>query len=487
MFWWNGQSLTWRLQWFHRFYVWKTPFGSTSVLAEISVTNWNLLFWWNALLDSSRRIWMLHCRTIQTYDRLREAILQYDQATIKWSNTMALGSSLPNSHASNDDPIPMDVDRIWKGKGYGKGKGKSKDGKGKGKDKSGGKYDKASRKNQHKGSWNNSWGSGKGKWNQSNASNSDKGGKSSSKGKGHGGKDKIVCWKCNKVGDMAQECRVRLIEEENGDAGNSQSHECSGAASSSGGTKNASNNASSSRVSRISLHNSLSSSDDISQLYFDLSSLSDFSKFDVKMISETCSSHWVASSHDGVSSLFPGGASMMCVSAYGLETMPGVELCCDDVLHYDEFAYLDDERMEYVEKFNCDSSEASLFELCTRSRSDDFKHFISRVSDDFSFHMYDVVCSDGGALSAIRRFDDFARFQPSCNFNEVLIQDVRAVKACCGITLDSGFWCSSDSCVNDFSRKGVRGSVFISSRCSRRSNCNRRCSRHLHQFDYSWW
>ena len=75
---------------------------------------------------------------------------------------------------------------------------------------------------------------------------------------------------------MAKECRVRLIEDESGDAGNSQSHECSGAASSSGGTNNVSNNASSSRVSRISLHNSLSSSDDISQLYFDLSSLSDF-------------------------------------------------------------------------------------------------------------------------------------------------------------------------------------------------------------------
>ena len=52
--------------------------------------------------------------------------------------------------------------------------------------------------------------------------------------------------------------------------------------------------------------------------------------------------------------------------------------------------------------------------------------------------MYDVVCSDGGALSAIRRFDDSARFQPSCNFNEVLIQDVRAVKTCCDIILDSG-------------------------------------------------
>ncbi len=62
------------------------------------------------------------------------------------------------------------------------------------------------------------------------------------------------------------------------------------------------------------------------------------------------------------------------------------------------------------------------------SKSDDFGHFMRRVSDDFSFHMYDVVCSDGDALSSVRRFDDSAKFQPSCNFDEILIQDVRAVK-----------------------------------------------------------
>ena len=243
----------------------------------------------------------------------------------------------------------------------------------------------------------------------------------------------IVCWKSNKVGHMGKECRVRFIESESGDAGNSQSHECSGATSSSGGT----NNASSSRVSRISFHNSLSSSDDISQLYFDLSSCSDFSKLDVKMISETCSSRLIAASHDGVSSPLSGGASLTGVSAYDLERVSGVELC-DDVLHFNEHPCCDNECMEYVEKFHHDSSEASLLELCLHSRSDDFEHFMSRVSDDSSFHMYDVVCSDGAALSSTRRFDDSARFQPSCNFDEVLIQDVRAVKACCDIILDSG-------------------------------------------------
>ena len=166
-----------------------------------------------------------------SYDRLREAILQYDQATIKWSNTMALGSSLPNNSHADDGPSPMEVDRIWKGKGHGRdGKGKGKDGKDKGKNKSGGKYETGSGKNQQqqKVSWNNSWGSGKGKWNQSNSSNSDKGGKSSSKGKGHGQSPKVVCWKCNKPGHMAKECRVRMIESNDGDDGdNNKQHDCS--------------------------------------------------------------------------------------------------------------------------------------------------------------------------------------------------------------------------------------------------------------------
>lgn len=167
---------------------------------------------------------------------------------------------------------------------------------------------------------------------------------------------------------MARECRVRLIESEGGDAGNTQSHECSGAASSSGGTNNASNNASSSRVSRISLHNFLSSSDDISQLYFDLSSCSDFSMLDIKMISVRCSSHLSAASHDGVSSPFPGGASMTGIPAYGLEPVSAVELCDDDVLHSNEYPCCDNECMEYVEKFPYHSSEASLLRNLLRSR-----------------------------------------------------------------------------------------------------------------------
>ena len=63
-----------------------------------------------------------------TYENLRVSILQYDQATIKWSSTMALGTSMQ----SGDEPTPMEVDRIWKGKGKGKDKGKNDKGKGRG-------------------------------------------------------------------------------------------------------------------------------------------------------------------------------------------------------------------------------------------------------------------------------------------------------------------------------------------------------------------
>ena len=53
-------------------------------------------------------------RENMTYEELREATLRYDQCTIKWSQSMALGSSVS---ASNDTSGPMDVDRVEKGKG----------------------------------------------------------------------------------------------------------------------------------------------------------------------------------------------------------------------------------------------------------------------------------------------------------------------------------------------------------------------------------
>ncbi|MCV6576345.1 MAG: hypothetical protein OIF58_11470, partial [Cohaesibacter sp.] len=116
-----------------------------------------------------------------TYENLRESILQYDQATIKWSNTMALGTTVQGG----DGPVPMDVDRIWKGKGHGKYKGKNDKGKGNEKGWKGkGKNDHKGGKG-FKGSWNNNngWNQGKGSWNQ-NSQNQNADGKSGKSGKG---------------------------------------------------------------------------------------------------------------------------------------------------------------------------------------------------------------------------------------------------------------------------------------------------------------
>ena len=356
-----------------------------------------------------------------SYDRLREAILQYDQATIKWSNTMALGSSLPNHSHDDGGPSPMEVDRIWKGKGYGKDrKGKGKDVKGKGKNKSGGKFDKGSGKNQQqKGSWNNSWGSGKGKWNQSNASNSEKGGKSSSKGKGHGQTSKVVCWKCNKPGHMAKDCRVRMIESNECDEcdGKQNQQQDSSAASSTGP-----NNSSSSRVNRVSLHEPASSSNDV-PLIFNLASCSDFSRLNVRAIFDGLGLQQFENSQNDQQSFLPEGVVMSDISAGDGGSSIGVELLSDK-----SCAGV----AEYVE------SMASSFELSTFCKYDDFKHFASRVSTDFEFSRYDPVTGDGDIRNSMKHFDDCALYRPGRELSEVEFQDVRAVKSSCDIILDSG-------------------------------------------------
>ena len=354
-----------------------------------------------------------------SYDRLREAILQYDQATIKWSNTMAVGSSLPNHSHDDGGPSRMEVDRIWKGKGYGKDrKGKGKDVKGKGKNKGGGKFDKGSGKNQQqqKGSWNNSWGSGKGKWNQSNASNSDKGGKSSSKGKGQGEASKVVCWKCNKPGHIAKECRVRMIESNDGDDGdNSQQHDCNPASSS------GANSSSASRVNRVSLHEASSSSTDV-PLVFKLASCNDFSKLNVRMISETWRVDLNETLHDTVN-LLSGGAMMDDSFAEALGSSSRVELF-NSRLHSGV--------AEYVERMT------SSFELCALCKHDDFIHFSIRVSADYEFSLYDVAVVDGDSRSLMKCFDDCSSYKPGRELCDVAFQDIRAVRSTCDIILDSG-------------------------------------------------
>lgn len=81
----------------------------------------------------------------QSYSRLREAIIQYDHVTTKWSNAMILGQD-PNGLAL------MEIDRIAdKGKGKSKSKGKYGGGAGKGKGKGDQKGTKGKGKSTSKG------------------------------------------------------------------------------------------------------------------------------------------------------------------------------------------------------------------------------------------------------------------------------------------------------------------------------------------------
>ena len=151
-----------------------------------------------------------------SYDDLRESIPKYDAATIKWSQTMSMGTQFPGKE-QDDTAVPMDVDRISKGKQKGKNKGKSKDkGKDAGKGKHQGKYSWGAGKgynNQNNDYWNKQYGKGK--------KGPPKGtGKQASKGnsgeKGSGGKPVAVCYNCGKAGHLARDCfakKVRAVED----------------------------------------------------------------------------------------------------------------------------------------------------------------------------------------------------------------------------------------------------------------------------------
>ena len=142
-----------------------------------------------------------------SYSELREAILRYDRANVRWTESMALGFEQEKSEA-----IPMDVDRIFKGKGKdGKGKNKGKGKKGKSDSKGSNVWDR---------------GQGHGKGGAYSQQYDNKGSKGKGKGK-EKGKDKgkntrdlqhITCHKCWKQGHFARDCpmneKVRNILQE---------------------------------------------------------------------------------------------------------------------------------------------------------------------------------------------------------------------------------------------------------------------------------
>ena len=351
-----------------------------------------------------------------TYENLRESILQYDQATIKWSNTMSLGTTL-----QNDFPTPMEVDRI-KGKGKdvkGKGKGKGFKGFDKG-SKGKGKSDKGYGKGQ-KGSWSQSKGQS---WNQNQSNGGDKGGKASSKGKGNGGKSNKECWKCGRPGHFAKECRVRFVEEHEHDDntcdhGNSQQQTSAPSQAS-----NASN------VHRISVFDASSSSQS-PQLFFDIAGVADFSDLHVKMISTVHENSVVNFETD----------SCIC------------ESCSDDAFQHDDSSYLSPEgdvqasydlccngpSGEYID-VSCSGGAGRSYELCTLCKLDDFIHYSQCICIDYGFALYDDISPRRGAQSLVRRFDDASCFKPSGCMSDCIsnVFDVRAVKSCCDIILDSG-------------------------------------------------
>ena len=128
-----------------------------------------------------------------TYDVLRESILQFDRANIKWSETMALGNR--SQINLGDEAVPMDIDRVGKGKE----KGKGKKGKGKGKD--------------QKGSKGKGKGDGKSKGKDKQKGKSGKQGKGSGNGKGKGSLPSDMCKLCGGYGHWGRECPTRALRQ----------------------------------------------------------------------------------------------------------------------------------------------------------------------------------------------------------------------------------------------------------------------------------
>ena len=392
------------------------------------------------------RTWLqLQVSETTTYSNVREHILAYERSTSKWTEQMVLGSDL-SLNSSHDTSGPMEVDRVFDAKG----KHKGKKGKGKDKGKNKGKFDSGKGKGSgFKGSstWDsNGFNQGKGSrsWNQNSQNqNADgKSGKSSPKGKGKSGKNKGSCFKCGKFGRMAKECRVRFVEEVDYSCCDNAASNATSNATNAATTNNGS---SSGNVNRVSLHEHSTSSSSRPQYFFDLSVCSDFSRLNVNAVSEVvdvskyddCHNHFnlldPESSSDVSGGLIDDG-ELQC----GLQTV-GDE-CSQDVLHcVDECKYSSTSNIEFM---SCSSPtcrcEYSLYTLC---KLDDYDHFNNIVSLSNGFSLYERVLLPRGAWNLIRRFDDSSCFKLNCCKNDAFENfalDVRAVRSCCDIILDSG-------------------------------------------------
>ena len=130
-----------------------------------------------------------------SYDTLRETVLQYDRANIRWTEAMALGTS----RTDDGGPAPMEVDRVKDGKG----KDKGKKGNLKGKDLKGSSKGKHSKSDGGK-----SKGQDKGK-----SKDYGKHGKSAGQGRGRGPLPADTCKLCGGRGHRSRECPVRTLRQ----------------------------------------------------------------------------------------------------------------------------------------------------------------------------------------------------------------------------------------------------------------------------------
>ena len=365
-----------------------------------------------------------------SYEELREATLRYDQCTIKWSQSMALGSSVS---AANDTSGPMDVDRVEKG-GKGKGKHKSKSGD-KGKDKGKGKQkskqgDKGYQSgkgygNQQQTSWSSkgsSWQTSS--WNNNNSDGFGKGGKSQKgyKGKDSGKSRDVTCHKCGKQGHYARDCRVRAVgQSENGANGTDGKADTSGKGNSAGNAQ----------VNRVSFAPEISATV-YREFNFDISGnddFGDFSSFHVNMISK----HNKPETKPTVLDTFLHGCDGVeqFVSACAVGSAFGGDVSCGGVHEFSKRCAIS----------ACDVEHFSLQQLF---KLDDMEHFTQRVWDDFSFGLYDVAepqpCQKHFmSLGDVNVLKPCEKIQKSCNDLHTCL-DVRAVTCCnhVDIILDSG-------------------------------------------------
>ena len=144
----------------------------------------------------------LRAGQVTTYAAMRSIVVEYYRATTTLSKLKMMHNPSTNNY---NGPQPMDIGMTWKGyKGKGKGKYKGKNNKGRGKGYKGKSKGKMTGKGKDTGKgYGGSYGqTGKGKGKDYN------GGKDNSKGKGKGS----ICYKCNRAGHFARDCRMPIYQ-----------------------------------------------------------------------------------------------------------------------------------------------------------------------------------------------------------------------------------------------------------------------------------